>query len=60
MKRFFLVGLVLLIATLMPVQAGDGSVRHTASRHVPNSYVVVLRDDIDADSVGAELARNTE
>lgn len=35
--------------------AGDGTVRHTATRHVANSYIVVLRDDVDADAVGAEL-----
>jgi subtilisin family serine protease len=39
----------------MNVMAGDGSVRHTAARHVANSYFVVLRDDVDADAVGAEL-----
>ena len=36
--------------------AGDGAVRHTAARHVANSYIVVLRDDVDPDAVGAELA----
>jgi subtilisin family serine protease len=35
--------------------AGDGSVRHTATRHVVDSYIVVLRDDADAAAVGAEL-----
>jgi hypothetical protein len=54
-----LMSMLLLAITAIvssPALAGDGSVRHTATRHINNSYIVVLRDDVDADSTAAQLA----